>query len=327
MFVIAFFLITFELPYYIYKPGHTAELQKIVTVDNGYDSSGKMQLVTVSGAQATPMAYIWAKLLKYHELVPIGEARPEGISDEEYMYRQLHLMENSQHASTVVAYQAAGQEIDIHYEGVHVMSVVEHMPANDVIQVGDIIVSVDQQKIQEANDLITYVQTKSVGDIIELQFIRDNQTLTEQLQLTSFPEEPDKVGIGIQLVTERTIDVQPPIEFDSGKIGGPSAGLMFALEIYNQLTEEDISKGYNVVGTGEVDFEGNVLRIGGIDKKVVAAHKKNCDIFFVPNENGATDSNYVVAKQVAEAINTNMKIVPIDHFNDALHYLQQLDPK
>lgn len=65
----------------------------------------------------------------------------------------------------------------------------------------------------------------------------------------------------------------------------------------------------------------------GLIKKLLQPIKKKCDIFFVPNENGATDSNYVVAKQVAEAINTNMKIVPIDHFNDALHYLQQLDPK
>lgn len=324
---IAFFLITFELPYYVYKPGHTAELDNIVSVQDSYDSSGNMQLVTVSGAQATPMNYLWAKFLKFHELVPIREARPDNISDEEYMHGQLHLMESSQQASTVVAYKAAGKDVTINYDGIHVMSVVKEMPAYNTVQIGDIIVSVDNQRINEADELISYVESKKVGETINLEIVRDNETIFKQLQLSPFPDDPNKIGIGIQLVTERSIEVDPPIEFDSGKIGGPSAGLMFSLEIYNQLTEEDISKGYNVVGTGEVDFDGNVLRIGGIDKKVVAAHKKGCDIFFAPYENGEDDSNYVVAKQVAEQINTSMKIVPVDHFNDALNYLNKLDYK
>lgn len=327
IFITALFLVTYDLPYYIYKPGHTAELENIVSVDPRFDSEGKMQLVTVSGAQASPMDYLWAKLLKYHELVPINEARPKGITDEEYMYRQLHLMESSQHASTVVAYNAANKKVDIQYAGVHVMSLVKKMPAAEVLHIGDIIVSVDDKPIKEASELTSYVETKSAGETITLEIKRDNDTLIKDIQLTSFPDEPEKIGVGIQLVTERLIDVTPSIEFDSGKIGGPSAGLMFALEIYNQLTEKDISKGYNIVGTGEVDFEGNVLRIGGIDKKVIAAHKSKCDVFFVPNENGADDSNYNVAKQVANDIQSNMKIVPIDHFSDALNYLQQLEEK
>lgn len=327
IFAIAFFLMTFELPYYVYKPGHTAELHNIVTVEERHESSGKMQLVTVSGSHATPIDLLWSKVLKFHDLVPIGEARPEGMSDEEYMHGQLHLMESSQHASTVVAYKAAGKDVKVNFSGVHVMSVIEHMPAYDIVQIGDIIVSVDDQKIEEANDLISYVETKQVGETVHLQLMRNGETINETLKLTSFPDNPDKVGIGIQLVTERSIEVDPPIEFDSGKIGGPSAGLMFSLEIYNQLTEEDITKGYNIVGTGEVDFDGNVLRIGGVDKKVVAAHKKGCDIFFVPYENGEKDSNYEVAKQVAKQINTPMKIVPVDHFNDALQYLKKLPPK
>lgn len=320
----ALFLIAYELPYYIYKPGHIAELDNIVTVEDRYKSKGTIQLVTVSGAQATPMDYIWSKTLKFHDLVPIGEARPEGITDEEYMYGQLHLMENSQHASTVVAYKAAKKDVKIKYNGIRVMSVIKEMPAFRSIKVGDIIVQVDNKKIKEANELISYVETKSNGEIVNFEIIRNGETIQVPLELMPFPDNPDKVGIGIQLVTEQEIVVDPPLEFDSGNIGGPSAGLMFALEIYNQLTTDDITKGYNIVGTGEVDFDGNVLRIGGIDKKVVAAHKKGCDIFFVPNENGEDDSNYSIAKQTAEQLNTNMEIVPVDHFEDALNYLNNL---
>lgn len=327
IFLIAIFLVTYELPYYIYKPGHTAELSDMVMVDDRYESEGKMQLVTISGSQATPLDYIISKFIQFHELIPIGDARPEGMSDEEYMHGQLHLMENSQHASTIVAYEAAGKEIKINDTGIHVLSTVEDMPAATILRAGDIITAVDDKKLIDADELISYVETKNSGDEIELQITRDGKTFESSLILSSFPDDPTRIGIGVQLITERTVDVDPPLEFDSGKIGGPSAGLMFALEIYNQLTEEDISKGYNIVGTGEIDAKGNVLRIGGIDKKVVAAHKKKCDIFFVPHENGRKDSNYEVAKKTAEAIGTEMEIVPIDHFSETLNYLEQLEHK
>src|SRR5699024_11199874 len=98
-------------------------------------------------------------------------------------------------------------------------------------------------------------------------------------------------------------------------------------EIYDQLTEEDLTKGYEMAGTGEIDYDGNVLRIGGSDKKVIAADKEGCDIFFAPNENGAQDSTYTVAKKTAEEISNDMDIVSVDTFADALDYIQQLEPK
>jgi len=90
-------------------------------------------------------------------------------------------------------------------------------------------------------------------------------------------------------------------------------------EMYNQLTEEDITKGYAIAGTGEIDFDGNVHRIGGIDKKIVAAHEQDIDIFFAPNENNRKESNFEVAKETAAQIDTAMKIVPVDTFEDAIH--------
>src|SRR5699024_2694229 len=131
--------------------------------------------------------------------------------------------------------------------------------------------------------------------------------------------------IGIKLVTDRHVNVTPKVNFSSGNIGGPSAGLMFALEIYDQLTEEDLTGGLNIAGTGEIDYEGNVHRIGGVDKKVIAAHRKGCDIFFAANENGKKDSNYAVAKQSAEEIDIDMKIIPVDTFEEALTYLKELE--
>ncbi|WP_325058509.1 YlbL family protein [Lentibacillus cibarius] len=198
------------------------------------------------------------------------------------------------------------------------------MPASDVLKPGDRITGINGHPIEKANDLIDYVGSKQAGEIITVDVERDDHKLTKKIPLKNFPENDNKPGIGIKLVTDRAVQVNPDVNFSSGKIGGPSAGLMFSLEIYDQLTETDLTQGYQVAGTGEIDYQGNVLPIGGIKKKVVAADKEGCDIFFAPNENGATDSNYERAVASAEEINSDMKVVPVDTFSEALDYLKQL---
>ncbi|MFC4404682.1 SepM family pheromone-processing serine protease [Gracilibacillus xinjiangensis] len=317
-------LFIYQLPFYIYKPGTADPLNPIVEVEGGYESDGDMHLVTIKGGQATPFYYLLAMLRDYHQIVPIEDVYYNGISQEDYMKMQLMMMESSQEASKVVAYQAAKEDIVIQYNGVYVVSVLEDMPAENILKTGDRIVKIDGMDIAEANDLIDYVGTKQAGDIINLTIIRDEEQLSKQVGLVKMKELDGKAGIGIQLVTDREVVENPKLTFSSGDIGGPSAGLMFALEIYDQLTEEDLTKGLQIAGTGEIDYEGNVGRIGGIDKKVIAADRAGNDIFFAPNENGRQDSNYETAKEVAEEINTDMKIIPVDTFDDALRYLQSL---
>src|SRR5699024_852146 len=325
--IIAFTLSMYKLPYYIYKPGGADALDSIVEVEGGHQSAGDMHLVTVSGGQATPVQYLWSTILPHHEIMPIHEVIPEGLSEEDYRHAQLQMMENSQEASIVVAYEAADADITIDYKGIFVVEVFEDMPAEGKLQMGDQILAVDNKRVDHAEDLISYVDTKQVGDTITLDIKRDKTELSVDVELVEYDNQKDKIGIGVGLVTDRDVTVDPDVTFSSGEIGGPSAGLMFALVIFDQLTEEDLTKGYEMAGTGEIDYDGNVLRIGGIDKKVIAADKEGCDIFFSPNENGAKDSNYTVAKKTAEEIGTDMDIVPVDTFADALDYIQHLEPK
>jgi len=325
--LLAFTLSTFQLPYYIYKPGNADPLDQIVEVDGGSKSKGDMYLVTVSGGQATPIQYLWAKVLSYHEIQPLEEVRPKGMTNEEYRHAQLKMMENSQESSTVVAYEAANKEIKIEYNGVYVVSVRDGMPAEGKLEMGDHILGIDGQTINEADDLINYIEQKQAGDQISLDIIRDDESLNIDLTLGTFQEMDNKVGMGIELVTNRNISVSPELHFSSGNIGGPSAGLMFALEIYDQLIPEDLTKGYQIIGTGALDYNGNVLRIGGIDKKVVAADKAGCEIFFAPYEGGAKNSNYELAKKTAMEIGTEMEIVPVDTFHEAVTYLEELPDK
>ncbi|MFB4167608.1 SepM family pheromone-processing serine protease [Virgibacillus sp. JSM 102003] len=324
---IAFFISTYQLPYYVYKPGSADALNPIVNVEGGYESKGDMHLVTVRGGQATPVQYLWAKVLPNHEIYPLNEVRPEGVSEDEYFHAQLQMMESSQEASKVVAYKAAGEDITINYDGVYVVAVVDGMPADGKLKSGDRITGIDGKEIKESKDLINYVENKQAGDSISLEVVRDEKQLTKEVKLEKFKEADKKVGIGIRLVTDRSVKVNPKVNFSSGSIGGPSAGLMFSLEIYDQLNKNDLTSGYQIAGTGEVDYNGNVLPIGGIDKKIIAADQAGCNIFFAPNEDGAKGSNYEVAKKTAEEIDTDMKIVPVDTFEDALKYLKKIESK
>ncbi|WP_079709346.1 SepM family pheromone-processing serine protease [Paraliobacillus ryukyuensis] len=323
--LVMMFVTLYPLPYYIYQPGTADALNPVVQVADGYESQGDMHLVTVRGGQATTARYLWAMVRPYQEIEPLSKVFPEGISQEEYFQAQLQMMESSQEAATVVAYQAAGKDINISYQGVYVVSVVDGMPAEEKLQIGDRITAVNGQEVEDAEALIDTVDQNNNKDEITLTIVREEEELKVDIALAPFPDNPDQVGIGIQLVTDREVTVNPDLKFSSGDIGGPSAGLMFSLEIYDQLTEKDLTNGHQIAGTGEISYDGDVLKIGGIDKKVVAADKEGCEVFFAPNEDGAADSNYQVALKTAKEIGTSMEIVPVDTFEDALNYLENLD--
>src|SRR5690606_2570043 len=157
-------------------------------------------------------------VLPYHDLVPIEEARPDGISDEDYMHYQLKLMESSHHSSKVVAYQAANEEVEIVYNGVYVMDVVKKMPAEGIVKIGDKIHQVDGKEVKEASDIVQYVGSKKAGDEVEFLIERDGEKMTEKIVVVSFPDQPDRVGIGIQLVTDQQVHVEREVRIKSGKI-------------------------------------------------------------------------------------------------------------
>lgn len=112
-------------------------------------------------------------------------------------------------------------------------------------------------------------------------------------------------------------------------IQGPSAGLMLSLEMYTQLTHENLKQGRRIAGTGTILADGTVGEIGGIDKKVVAAAKKKADIFFAP-DNVLSDkekaagklNNYQEAQKMVHKLSTKMKVVPVKNIQDALAYLR-----
>lgn len=319
--------IFFSLPYYVSKPGIAKELSPIIQVEDGKEGKGSFMLTTVRMGRANIYSYAEAKLFDYVELYPVEAILHETETQEEYNARQLHAMAGSKLNAIEVAYKKAGYPVEYKFKGVYVVQVVPDMPAEGKLRAGDRIIMVDGQKFDSSENFIEYVGKKKADEQIELTFKRESKTKTVIVKVKPFKEDPKKIGIGISLVDDKDISVKPNVTVKTDEIGGPSAGLMFSLEIYDQLMEEDFTKGYQVAGTGTIDSKGAVGPIGGIDQKIVAADKAGAEIFFAPNEKGRSDSNYKLAVKTAEEIDSKMKIVPVDLIDDAINYLQKLPMK
>jgi Lon-like protease len=317
----------YYLPFYVSKPGMAKELEPIIEVDGGYEEEGSFMLTTIRMGRANIYSYLLAHLSDYQEIHPVEEIRGENETDEEYTMRQLHMMDSSKTSAIEVAYKKAGYPIDYDYKGVYVLQVIPGMPAEGQLTPGDRIIEVDGQRFSSSAEFIEYVGKKQAGDEVTLTVDKKGEESKVVLGIKQFDELSERAGIGISLVDDKEVKVTPKVEVETDEIGGPSAGLMFSLEIYNQLIETDLTKGYEIAGTGTISPDGTVGRIGGIEKKVVAADKAGADLFFAPNEEGAKDSNYQAAIQTAEDIDTRMRIVPIDTFEDAVDYLENLTPK
>ena len=332
------FVSLYRIDAYIMKPGSAYDVSKFVSVADGdTDDEGSMSLMTVAMQQATPISYLWAKTQKYQKLMDINQVRNPLEDDEEYNVRQLKLMSDSQFNAKYVAFKKAGLAVDVTFEGVFVLNVLDGGASDGILKAGDEIIEVDGQKIENQELLVELLKVKRINDEINIQFVRDKKRQEETLTLKEIPgTEEKRAGLGITYAESKTIETTPEVSMKTEDIGGPSAGLMFTLEILNQLVPEDVTKGYKIAGTGEMRLDGAVGRIGGVDYKVIAADRDGMEIFFAADDEISPElkakypdleSNYATAVKTAEDIGTEIKIVPVKNVDDAIHYLEQLEPK
>lgn len=327
---LAVLLSSYPLDSYISQPGGAYELGPFVEVAGGdEDDEGTLSLMTISLQKATPILYAFAKFQDGHKIMPADQVRSPHESDEEYNIRQLKMMADSQVNALQVAFDIAEKPYEVKNNGVYVMTVLEGGAADGILEAGDRVISVDGNKFAAQEELIEYLSGQEEGQRVELVYEREDREITDAVELAPLPTEPERIGIGIAFVENKEITTDPEVTIDSEKIGGPSAGLMFTLEILNRLLDEDITKGYDIAGTGTMESDGTVGRIGGIDQKVIAADNQDIEIFFAPDDvtEGAPESNYELAKKTAEKIGTDMEVVPVKTIEEAMDYLEKLQPK
>ncbi|PQD95080.1 hypothetical protein CYL18_11350 [Pradoshia eiseniae] len=313
----------YKLPYYVSAPGSAEVISDYVTVEDGQETKGEFMFTTVRMGRANIYSYLWAKVADYHKIYQLNEVRSEDETDEEYSVRQLKLMDESQNTAILNAYRKAGYEATVMMDGIYILHVGEDTPAEGNLKAGDRILEVDGKAITSQKFFVNHVSSKKAGDKVNLKVEREDETLEKTITLKRL-KETGNIGIGITLVEDRTVKTEPEVEFNTETIGGPSAGLMFSLEIYNQLTDIDYTAGKKIAGTGTIAEDGTVGPIGGIDQKIVAADEEGAEIFFAPNEEGAKDSDYQIAVKTAKEIGSDMTIVPVDTFDDAVGYLEKM---
>ncbi|MGY3778197.1 SepM family pheromone-processing serine protease [Isobaculum melis] len=330
-FIALLFIGYFPLDYYIESPGNAVRLNDLVEVDHEYDQNdGSYMLTTVRIAKATPLTYFF-QYLPFREGIKSTDLFDEDQSEDEYDIEQQHAMSSSINSAIQVAFTAADEPYEVDYHGIYVLSVLKESQLYQQIKAGDTITSIDDQPFESAQEFTAYISSKEIGDKISIAYENaagNNEKLTTEL----IDLGEGRAGIGITLIDDYTVTPSKPVSIATDRIGGPSAGFMFTLAIYTQLTNEDLRNGREIAGTGTMSPDGTVGRIGGIDKKVVAADKEGAEIFFAPDDEITPEmkeiypdikTNYEEAKEAAEKCQTKMKIVPIRHFQDALDYLKE----
>lgn len=320
--ILVYVVVYMPTPYMVNQPGTAEEVKPMVTIAGGNtEEQGTFMLTTVSVSYANLALLISAQFREHAEVVRKEPDR----NDEEYQTQQRYYMSTSQSSAIMSAYRQADIAYEVVPEYVFIVGFSKTITPKGDLHPGDILKEINGEKIGKFEDLSGQLQGMSPGDNVQLTYERGGKTDTQQVELVKISEENGKTraGLGVTVGEVRKIEPEDPakeVKFADTRIGGPSAGLMFTLEIYNQLTPGDLSKGYRIAGTGTMSEDGTVGSIGGVQFKIVASDRRDADIFFVPED------NYKEAKAKADQIKSDMKLVPVKSVQEALDYLDQLEP-
>lgn len=325
--VLAFFFL--PLPKYIEGPGEADNLKTFVKMPGHPDkNSGKYMITSVALAQARPATYLYAKLNSYYSIESVDDVTG-GQSNATYDKVQDFYMQSAINESIYTAYKAAHKPVTRQYLGIYVLSVDAKSPFAHQLKVGDTVTRVNGRHFNTMTGYQQYIQRQKVGSKATITYRHNGKTHTATQKLMRLPTK--KAGIGITLTDNVKVKARPKVTVDAGNIGGPSGGLMFSLQIYTQVTGQNLRHGKKVAGTGTIDANGDVGEIGGIDKKIIAAKRAGATVFFAPYVKPSKlllkyeeqhKTNYQLAKATAKKYAPNMKVVPVKSFNDAVHYLK-----
>ena len=304
-------------PYFLITPGGTYDIgfdfgSRLSIPDEYRKPMGRVAFTAVYEREATWTEVLRARLLGQADIVPAVYIRPPGTSQEQVNQANQRLIDESKPIATAVGLRAAGFPVSVTGQGARVESVLAGMPAQGVLQVGDIIVAADGKPVTTSDSLVRATTSHAVGDHVSIEIRRGDQDLMLDLALAESPTEPGRPIVGITISTYM-FDIQMPfaVDIQSDNVGGPSAGAMFALAVLDGVTEGDLTRGYYVAGTGTIAQDGTVGAVGGAAEKALAAEEAGAQIFLVPKDDADEAHRWV----------HTIQIIPIATFDDAIRAL------
>ena len=252
------------------------------------------------------------------DLIDRTQVVEPGISDQERRKLDLATMKASQDVASVVALRELGYRVPIKPGGVRIVAVTSGSHAGGVLRPGDVIVAANDRKVLTRTDLAAVLAPLTPGDSVKITVKRGAKQLTFSIRTTADTQDPKRAIVGVLPIQALSIRLPFPIKFNLRKVGGPSAGLAFALELLEKKGR-DVDHGYKVAATGELQLDGSVARIGGIKQKTIGTRKSHVDVFLVPVDG----DNAREAKRYA----AGLRIIPVKSFQQALRALATLPPK
>lgn len=302
-------------------PGFTASVEPMVQLPSQYrhSSTGSLILTTVI-PQAPILAGEWAyaHLDRSIRLVPQTEIVPSNKTAQSVSQENYQMLQDSATTAVIVGLRLAGYPVVINNDGVSIVSILPSSPAIAVLQPDDVITVVNNNPVISPADLTKQLESVTPGSTLNLTIERHGHTMDVSVPTMEPLEAGGPVRIGISIVQHNSGFSLPfPVEIVPQKVnGGPSAGLMFTLGVYDLVTDPDLTGGRKIAGTGTMDLEGNVGPIGGVQQKVVAAERAGAGYFLSPAENYAD----------ALAMATHITVIKVATAQDAINFLRSLPP-
>ena len=306
---LAFIAYFVRLPYFVLSPGPARDVKPLIHIDKRpvYPSRGSFLLTAVSVKRANLYEALHAWIDPVEATVPERDILAPGRTEEEEAEAALYQMDTSKIDAAYVALRGYGGYPRKHGLGALVESVGTGVPAEGKLFAGDLILAVDGAKVQGPDDVGSRIREAGEGGRLTFTVRAGGKTRKVSVAPAKVRGYAEPI-VGVSLIHSFPF----PVTIESGDIGGPSAGLMWTLGLIDLLTPGDLAGGRRIAGTGAITLRGQVLPIGGVQEKVVAAENAGAAVFFTPRANAAD------ARSVAHSVD----IVPVGTYRDAVAYLE-----
>jgi len=308
------------LPYVVMSPGPATNIlgkvdgKPLLSIDGAttYPTSGTLDFTTVSvdggpGVRVNAYDLAQAWLSGSHEILPEEQVFPPQQSEEDAQEEGAAEMAGSQSVATATALRALGKDVD---EQIVIAGVPDGSPSAGVFEPDDVLVTVDGDPAMSAEAVRTAVQRHEPGDTFPVVVRRDGKERTVTAK-TAESDGRTVIGVGLRLDYDLPVDVT----LRTGNVGGPSAGLMFSLAIYDVLTAGELTGGESIAGTGTMDDSGAVGPIGGLRQKLIGARRAGADFFLAPAGN---------CTEVVGNVPDGLRVVKVASFDDGIQAVRDI---
>jgi PDZ domain-containing protein len=302
---------------YIFLPDRAHPVAPLVTVPGGHDPTrGGIYFVDVVVRKATLLERLTGGLHEGADLYPAAAINAPGVDDARRRQIDLLDMRRSQQVAAAVALKAAGEKVTLRATGARVDLIEPGKPAVGKLQPDDVVTAIDGVHVRSPKDVFAAMKRHHVGDVVHFTVQRGKATLVEAIKTVAADSGPRRPVVGVFLTTALAIHLPVKVRIDAGNVGGPSAGLAFALEVY----AEDghlLAHGQRVAASGEIFADGSVGPVGGVKQKTIGARQAGVDAFLVPAGDNAREARKYAG---------GLRIIPVESFPQALRALATLRP-